>query len=110
MKQKAVIAAMMLLIGTGVFAQGLDSFYKLGPDSLEQAGVPHGKFVGPLTLSCKVYPGTAHTYWIYVPAQYDATRSASLMVFNDGQAFKNETGDIRAQNVIDNLIIAGRFR
>jgi enterochelin esterase family protein len=26
------------------------------------------------------------------------------MVFNDGQAFKNETGDIRAQNVIDNLI------
>jgi enterochelin esterase family protein len=26
------------------------------------------------------------------------------MVFNDGQAFKNETGGVRAQNVIDNLI------
>ena len=26
------------------------------------------------------------------------------MIFNDGQAFKNEKGDLRAQNVIDNLI------
>jgi enterochelin esterase family protein len=26
------------------------------------------------------------------------------MIFNDGQAFKNPTGNIRAQNVIDNLI------
>jgi enterochelin esterase family protein len=26
------------------------------------------------------------------------------MIFNDGQAFKNEKGDVRAQNVIDNLI------
>jgi len=94
----------ILFLGTNVFAQGLDSFYKLGPDSLVQEGVPHGKLVGPLTLPCKVYPGTAHTYWVYVPAQYDASRPASLMIFNDGQAFKNETGDLRAQNVLDNLI------
>jgi enterochelin esterase family protein len=59
---------------------------------------------GPLTLPCNVYPGTAHTYWVYVPAQYDAAKPASLMVFNDGQAFKNEKGDVRAQNVMDNLI------
>src|SRR6476659_9978491 len=26
------------------------------------------------------------------------------MVFQDGQAFKNEKGDVRAQNVMDNLI------
>jgi enterochelin esterase-like enzyme len=87
-----------------VYAQGTDAFYKLGPDSLKQDGVPHGKIVGPVTLPCKVYPGTAHTYWVYVPAQYDKSKPASLMVFNDGQAFKNEDGDIRAQNVLDNLI------
>ena len=104
MKRTAVTTLAILLMGPSVFAQGLDSFYKLGPDSMEQDGVPHGKLVGPLTVPCKVYPGTAHTYWVYVPAQYDATRPASLMIFNDGQAFKNEKGDVRAQNVIDNLI------
>src|SRR5262249_38596322 len=50
------------------------------------------------------YPGTTHTYWVYVPAQYDGSQPASLMVFNDGQAFKDEQGNIRAQNVVDNLI------
>jgi enterochelin esterase-like enzyme len=104
MKSRYLLALALLLWSTRAFAQGTDGFYKLGPDSLEQEGVPHGKLVGPLTVSCKVYPGTAHTYWVYVPAQYDKSKPASLMVFNDGQAFKNDKGDIRAQNVMDNLI------
>lgn len=104
MKRNLLATVAVLFLVTNVFAQGLDSFYKLGPDSLEQEGVPHGKMVGPLTLPCKVYPGTAHTYWVYVPAQYDPAKPASLMIFNDGQAFKNDKGDVRAQNVIDNLL------
>jgi enterochelin esterase-like enzyme len=104
MKRETATALAILFLGTGVFAQGLDSFYKLGPDSMQQEGVPHGKIAGPFNLPCKVYPGTAHTYWVYVPAQYDASKPASLMIFNDGQAFKNEKGDARAQNVMDNLI------
>ncbi|HJT32121.1 MAG TPA: alpha/beta hydrolase-fold protein [Pirellulales bacterium] len=104
MKHETLLSLALLLVATNVLAQGLDDFYKLGPDSLEQEGVPHGKMVGPHTLPCDVYPGTSHTYWVYVPAQYDASQPASLMVFNDGQAFKNEKGDVRAQNVIDNLI------
>jgi enterochelin esterase family protein len=66
-----------------------DTLYRLGPDSLEQDGVPKGDIRGPFTLPSAVYPGTQHT---------------SLMVFNDGQAFKNPTGNIRAHNVLDNLI------
>jgi enterochelin esterase-like enzyme len=81
-----------------------DSQYRLGPDSLPQEGVPKGEIRGPYTLPSKVYPGTQHTYWIYVPAQYDPAVPASLIVFNDGQAFKNPDGDMRAQNVMDNLI------
>ncbi|HEY1897537.1 MAG TPA: alpha/beta hydrolase-fold protein [Terracidiphilus sp.] len=81
-----------------------DSQYRLGPDSLPQEGVPKGEIRGPFTLPSKVYPGTQHTYWVYVPAQYDPAVPASLMVFNDGQAFKNPDGDMRAQNVMDNLI------
>jgi len=81
-----------------------DSQYRLGPDSLPQEGVPKGEIRGPFVLPCKVYPGTQHTYWVYVPAQYDPAVPASLMIFNDGQAFKNPDGDVRAQNVLDNLI------
>ena len=81
-----------------------NSQYRLGPDSLPQEGVPKGEIRGPFTLPCTVYPGTQHTYWVYVPAQYDPSIPAALMVFQDGQAFKDEKGDVRAQNVMDNLI------
>ena len=59
---------------------------------------------GPFTLPSEAYPGTQHTYWVYVPAQYSAKVPASLMILNDGQAFKNMDGDVRAPNVLDNLI------
>ena len=81
-----------------------DMHYQLGPDSYPRDGVPKGDVRGPFTLPSEAYPGTQHTYWIYVPAQYDAKVPASLMIFNDGQAFKNMDGDLRAPNVLDNLI------
>jgi len=81
-----------------------DVFYKLGPDSLEQEGVPKGQLRGPFTLPSSAYPGTQHTYWVYVPAQYSSSSPSSLMIFNDGQAFIAPTGNLRAHNVLDNLI------
>ena len=81
-----------------------DVQYRLGPDSLSQEGVPKGEIRGPFTLPSNVFPGTQHTYWVYVPAQYDPAVAASLMIFNDGQAYMAPEADIRAQNVMDNLI------
>lgn len=81
-----------------------DAHYQLGPDSLPRDGVAKGEVRGPFVLPSQAYPGTQHTYWVYVPAQYDPAVPASLMVFNDGQAFKNMEGDLRAPNVLDNLI------
>ena len=81
-----------------------DTFYRLGPDSLEQEGVPKGTLRGPFTLPSAAYPGTQHTYWVYVPAQYNSSKAASLMIFNDGQAFIAPAGNLRAHNVLDNLI------
>jgi enterochelin esterase-like enzyme len=86
------------------FAAGEDAFYKLGPDSLPQDSVPQGKLIGPATLPSEVFPGTQHTYWIYVPAQYDPKEPAALLVFNDGQAMIATNGDMRVPNVLDNLI------
>src|SRR5262249_14074143 len=48
-----------------------DAYYRLGPDSVSQEGVPRGEVRGPFTLPSEAYPGTQHTYWVYVPAQYD---------------------------------------
>src|SRR3569623_2958243 len=61
--------------------------YKLAPDALRQEGVPQGEMKGPFTLPSQAYPGTQHTYWVYVPAQYDPKVPASLMINNDGLAF-----------------------
>lgn len=83
---------------------GNDDFYQLGPDSLRQEGVPHGEVQGPFTLPSQVFEGTQHTYWVYVPAQYNAEQACSLMIFNDGHAFLSEQGSARATNVIDNLL------
>lgn len=103
---KSLIACVLvqLAVAACVLAAGEDNFYKLGPDSLPQEGVPKGKLIGPTTLPCEVYPGTSHTYWVYVPAQYEATRPAALMIYNDGQAMISMNGDVRVPNVFDNLI------
>src|SRR5262245_43707799 len=54
-----------------------NSQYRLGPDSLPQPDVPKGEIRGPYTLPSKAYPGTQHTYWVYVPAQYDKSVPAA---------------------------------
>ena len=82
----------------------INAYYQLGPDSLPHAGVPKGELRGPFVIPSQAYPGTQHTYWLHVPAQYDPESPASLMVFQDGQAFKDMNGSVRAPNVLDNLI------
>ena len=102
---KAALVCALALSGAAFSqAPNPDSQYRLGPDSMPQEGVPKGEIRGPFTLPSQVYPGTQHTYWVYVPAQYDPAVPASLMIFNDGQAFMAPEGDLRAQNVMDNLI------
>jgi len=86
-----------------------DAFYQLGPDSLVRRGVPKGRIEGPFKLATDVYPGVEHDYWVYVPAQYDGTTEASLMVFNDGATYMQPDGYYRAVNVLDNLIYRGEL-
>jgi enterochelin esterase family protein len=104
----AAAAALAASLGPTTSAQApqadVNKYYELGPDSLAHEGVPKGEVRGPFVLPSQAYPGTQHTYWVYVPAQYDPAAAASLMIFQDGQAFKDMDGVIRAPNVLDNLI------
>mgnify|MGYP003341424528 CR=1 FL=1 len=67
--------------------------------------MPKGTVKGPFyLLNSPNYPGTQHTYWVYVPAQYKAEEPAGLMVFQDGGGYAGEKGQWRVPVVFDNLI------
>jgi enterochelin esterase-like enzyme len=78
--------------------------YKFGPDSAEQSGVPKGKVTKMEPWKSKVFDGTVRDWWIYVPAQYDGSKPAAVMVFQDGGSYVNEKGQFRVPVVLDNLI------
>lgn len=78
--------------------------YKQGPDSERHVGVPQGTVTEYKWLESKIFPGTKRRYSVYVPEQYDDSKEACLMVFQDGHAYVSETGDYRAPVVMDNLI------
>ncbi|MBM3753007.1 MAG: esterase family protein [Acidobacteria bacterium] len=101
---QALLTTSIVLAQPAGMAENTDVYYKLGPDSLSQDGVPKGEIKGPFVIPSQAYPGTQHTYWVYVPAQYDPGKPTALMVLNDGQAMMFAEGDVRAQNVFDNLI------
>lgn len=120
MRISAILPSVMLLLAATLVAQppspkgpprspmadspNGDLYYDFSPDSLPKEGVPKGEIRGPFVIPSQAYPGTQHTYWVYVPAQYDPQVPASLMVFQDGQAFKDMEGDVHAHVVMDNLI------
>ncbi len=77
---------------------------KLGPDSMVQEGVPHGKLEGPFLFKSKILANTVRKYWIYVPSQYDKDKPACVLVFQDGARAINPKGALRVPTVMDNLI------
>jgi enterochelin esterase-like enzyme/sugar lactone lactonase YvrE len=74
------------------------------PDRQQQAGVPQGKLTTAVFADSKIFPGTQREYSVYVPAQYQADQSASLMVFMDGKNYAKADGPFRVPIVFDNLI------
>ena len=82
--------------------------YTLGPDSLARhSGVPQGKFTSFTLTNSVVYPDTLREGGVYIPAQYDGSKPAALMVFMDGGGYSDEKGSQRVPIVFDNLIAAG---
>ena len=85
-----------------------DAAYQLGPASQRQDHVPQGK-VTEYTWKSQVFPGTIRRYWVYVPAQYNASEPSAVMVFQDGHTYVDATGQFRVPVVFDNLIHAGEL-
>ena len=103
MFKKILLTCLLTITAPALYA--IDD-YQPGPDSMPKEGVPKGK-VTQHTHSSKIFPGTVRDYWVYVPAQYDASTPAAVLICQDGGGFVRENGSFRAPTVLDNLIHAG---
>lgn len=102
---RSIAVCTLLLITSAALAA--EPQFPLGPDSQRQDGVPRGEVTMHVFKGSKVFEGTIRRYWVYVPAQYDGSKPAAVMVFQDGHAYVNETGEFRVPIVFDNLIHKG---
>ncbi len=86
-----------------------DSQYVLGPDSQEKEGVPKGIVTEYEMTDSKAFPGNTRKWALYVPKQYDPSKEACLMIFQDGLGYSTRTGQWRVPTVFDNLIAQGKM-
>lgn len=102
------LAAILCLVGATPLLAVDD--YPLGPDSTERRpDVPRGRVENFQFNESRVFPETTRDGWVYLPAQYDGSRPAALMVFQDGHAYVDEKGQQRVPIVFDNLIARGEM-
>src|SRR5207249_660059 len=73
------------------------------PDSELQPRVPQGE-VTKVQHKNDVFARTERDVWVYLPAQYDGTQPACVMVFQDGGSYVNKKGQFKTTIVFDNLI------
>ena len=76
--------------------------YETHADSRETPGVPRGTLKPMAAWQSKIFDGTRRNWWVYVPAQYRAESPAAVMVFQDGNSYKDYV-----PTVFDNLIAKG---
>ena len=105
MLTRLLLSGLSLLLFSSQWAMAQRE-YSHGPDSKRQEGVPKGS-VTMYTWESKMYEGIHREYYLYIPAQYDSSQPAALMVFQDGHAYVQEDGHFRVPIVFDNLIHQG---
>jgi enterochelin esterase-like enzyme len=78
--------------------------YATPPDNREQPGVPKGILTPQPKWRSTVFAGTERDWWVYVPAQYAPEKPAAVMIFQDGEWYKDQ-----ARITFDNLIAKGEM-
>jgi enterochelin esterase family protein len=74
--------------------------------------VPQGRLERFEWRQSKVFPNTVRQVTVYIPAQYNAAKPASLMVWQDGTRHADpngQPGQLRATRVFDTLIANGEM-
>ena len=68
--------------------------YPVHPDTVAKDGVPRGVVTAHRFTDSTIYPGTERDYFVYVPAQYDQSSPAALMVFRTVPSTSAKTASI----------------
>lgn len=97
------------LLGAEPKKPDYDSQYVLGPDSQEKEGVPKGALTEYEMTDSKAFPGYSRKWALYIPKQYDPSKEACLMIFQDGLGYSAAKGQWRVPTVFDNLIAQGKM-
>lgn len=86
-----------------------DRQYHPNPEAFPGEAVPRGKVASHRAWAqSRVYPLTRRDLWIYTPPGFDPLGEApALAVFNDGGAYLDRNGPIRATAVLDTMLAAG---
>ena len=73
-------------------------------------GVPKGTVTKGHMDDCKTYPEIQHDYWVYVPAQYDGTTPAKLLIMTTGEQYFDANGPkFGMLTMLDNMIHEGKL-
>lgn len=107
MKNTWLILILFLFSSSNI--RGADNYALSQESKVRGKGVETGRVESFEFKESKVFPGTNRGCWIYIPAQYDGSEPAALMVFQDGHAYVSENGQIRVPIVFDNLIHSGEI-
>jgi len=103
MKNK--LSILIFLCVCNVFSQvNIRTDIKKTEDHFPQKNVPKGELKGPYNFYSTIYKGTVRQYWVFVPAQYDSKKPASVIVFQDGYRSSQPNGSISGAQVMENLI------
>ncbi|MFM7166157.1 MAG: alpha/beta hydrolase-fold protein [Planctomycetaceae bacterium] len=95
--------------GTVVHSQETKPEWTPHPDAVVRDGVPQGRVEELPAWESQIFPGTTRRISLYVPAQYRPETPAALMVFQDGERFRDVRGRWRVPVVFDNLIASGEM-
>lgn len=102
-------------IGMAHFNQFLtppeDDQYSPCPEAFPPSDIPRGEIRHyPFWAASKVFPGTERNVWLYRSHGLTHAGSApALMIFQDGAAYFDQAGPVRATAVIDTLVANGEL-
>lgn len=58
-------------------------------------------------LGSQIYPGTERDYWVYIPTQSTSEIASNLIVFQDGESYKDSEKQMNIPARIDAMIAQG---
>lgn len=107
---RPISACLLMTLGTfpARAAEEEEPTYPAPPEWTRADAVPEGKVTKHIWKST-VFDGTIREYYVYQPAQYDASKATAVMVFQDGHGYVNPEGEFRVPIVFDHLIHRGEM-